>query len=61
MINVWVLFVLTHGGMAPILETHDESTCQRYAAQYSKSFRQVECHYLSRQKLFRPNTYGKLK
>lgn len=59
MINVWVLFILTHGGMVPIMEFKEESSCHKYQQQYNKTF-ETQCHYLMRKDIpFRPKEYGK--
>ena len=60
MIQVWVLFILTHGGMRPIMELPDQVTCERYVAQYERTHKVAECRHLQRRDgHFRPKFYGK--
>lgn len=60
MIEVWVLFILTHGGMRPIMEFNDSAKCEVYVEQYKKSHGAAVCEHLMRHDPgFRPPEYRK--
>lgn len=60
MIEVWVLFILTHGGMRPIMEFPTEDKCEIYVEQYKRSHGAAVCEHLARRDPgFRPPEYRK--
>lgn len=62
MIEVWVLFILTHGGMRPIMEFPTEDKCVVYVEQYKRSHGAATCEHLARRDPgFRPEVYGRHK
>jgi hypothetical protein len=62
MIEVWVLFILTHGGMRPIMEFNDPAKCEVYVEQYKRSHGSAVCeHLMRRDPGFRPEIYGRQK
>jgi len=58
MIDVFVLFIATHGGWQPIAELPTEKACSLYEQQYDRMF-DAQCVHLQRQDPFRPPTYKK--
>jgi hypothetical protein len=60
MIEVFVLFISTHGGMKPIMELPTEKACSLYQQHYERVFERAECHHLQRYDgHFRPPTHRK--
>lgn len=60
MIDVFVLFISTHGGMIPIMELPTHESCEVYQEQYARSFKQTSCLHLQRHdRHFRPKTHRK--
>ena len=59
MIEVFVLFISTHGGMVPIMELPTAKACSLYEAQYDRHF-DSQCVHLQRHDgHFRPPTHRK--
>ena len=60
MIDIFVLFISTHGGMIPIMELPTRESCEVYQQQYARSFEQTSCLHLQRPNgHFRPPTHRK--
>ena len=60
MIDVFVLFISTHGGMIPIMELPTRESCEIYQSHYARHYEQTACQHLQRHNgHFRPPTYKK--
>jgi hypothetical protein len=60
MIDVFVLFISTHGGMIPIMELPTREACVIHQEQYARQYEQTVCQHLKRYNgHFRPPTYKK--
>ena len=60
MIEVFVLFISTHGGMVPIMELPTREACELHQQHYVRHFEQTSCLHLQRHNgNFRPPNYRK--